>query len=190
VIFTGFSRFYSLKIQNIKRMKQKFFLLLLAASVMIPAANAQIERGTATLSSTFWGTGSGFFINITPETDKQVASTQVALGANGAYYIVRNLALTAGLYLNTQQSGKSDPVTTTSVALGAKYHFVRGFYGEVSYYSTKTGTKDAVTYGRLELGYDIYLNERFYIEPAGYYRMGLNDSSSKFGLSLGFGVAF
>jgi len=171
-------------------MKKKIYLIILAAIIMIPAANAQFQRGDVALSSTFWGSGSGLLINIVPETDSQTASSQVYLGADGAYYILRNLALTAGLYLNTTKYGKSDPVTTTAVSIGAKYHFIRGFYGELSYYSTKTGKKDAVTYGQLELGYDIFLNERFYIEPAGYYRMGLNDSSSKLGVLLGFGVVF
>ncbi|MDR1371023.1 MAG: hypothetical protein LBJ72_13010 [Dysgonamonadaceae bacterium] len=170
--------------------KQRLLLFILAAIAAIPAANAQMERGTFTISSTFWGTGSGMFINIAPETDKQYAYTQVSLGASGAYYIVRNFALKAGLYANTSKSGKSDPVTTTNVALGVKYHFVRGFYGELAYLNVKSGKSDAVTYGRLELGYDIFLNDIFYLEPAGYIRAGLNDSSSRFGISFGFGLAF
>jgi hypothetical protein len=171
-------------------MKQKIYLFVLAAIFTIPAANAQIERGTTTLSSTFWGSGTGFFINITPESDKQTPSTQVSLGGDVAYYIVRNLALKAGVYLNSSKYGKSDPSTTTVVALGAKYHFIGGFYGELSYYNTKSGKNDPVSYGQMNLGYDIYLNERFYLEPAGYFRTGLNDSSTKLGVMLGFGVAF
>jgi hypothetical protein len=171
-------------------MRRKLFLSVLAAIIAISAANAQMGRGTFTLSSTFWGTGSGLFINAVPETDNQTASTQVSLGANGAYYIVRNFALKAGLYVNTDKYGNSDPVTTTNVALGVKYHFVRGFYGELSYLNVKSGKKDAITYGRFELGYDIFLNDCFYLEPAAYIRAGLNDSSTKFGLALGFGVAF
>jgi hypothetical protein len=171
-------------------MKQKIYLLVLAAIFMIPAANAQIERGTVTLSSAFWGSGTGLFINIVPETDKQTASTQVSFGGDIAYYIVRNLALKGGIYLYSSKYGKSDPTTTTAVAIGAKYHFVGGFYGELSYYSTKSGKYDPVTYGQMNLGYDIYLNEHFYLEPAGYYRIGLNDSNSKLGVMLGFGVVF
>ena len=95
-------------------MKHKLILFVLAAIVAIPAANAQMERGTFALSSTFWGTGSGLFINIVPETDKQTASTQVTLGANGAYYIVRNLALKGGLYVNTSKSGQKLSPSQTS----------------------------------------------------------------------------
>ncbi|MDR2385423.1 MAG: hypothetical protein LBD80_07190 [Tannerella sp.] len=171
-------------------MKQKILLSIVTAIVMLPAANAQVERGTVTVSSTFWGSGTGLSINIVPETDKQTASTQATFGADGAFYIVRNFALTAGLYLNSSKYGSSDPVTSTVAAFGAKYHFVGGFYGELAYYNSKSGKNDAVTYGMLELGYDIYLNERFYLEPAGYYRMGLNDSVSRLGVMLGFGVAF
>jgi predicted porin len=162
----------------------------MAAVMVFSAANAQVERGTVILSSTFWGSGSGLFINIVPETDSQVASAQVNFGMRGAYYIVRNLALTAGLYLNSDKRGNSDPTTTTAFSAGVKYHFVRGFYGDLAYYSRKVGKNDGVSFGRFELGYDIYLNQYFYIEPAGYCLIGLNDSSSKFGASLGFGVAF
>ncbi|MDR1524817.1 MAG: hypothetical protein LBS79_06125 [Tannerella sp.] len=148
------------------------------------------EKGTVTLSSSFWGSATGFALNIVPETEKQTASTQASLGGDVGYYIVRNLALKAGVYVSSSKYGKSDPSTTTTVALGAKYHFVRGFYGELSCYNTKSGKSDPVTYGQMNLGYDIYLNDHFYLEPAGYCRVGLNDSSLKFGLLFGFGVAF
>jgi hypothetical protein len=155
------------------------------------SANGRMnERGTVTISSVFWGNATGLAINIVPETKKQTSSTQVSSSVDVGYYIVRDLALKAGVYIYTGKYGKSDPSTTTAVALGAKYHFVRGFYGELSAYSTKSGKSDPVTYGQMNLGYDIYLNDHFYLEPAGYYRVGLNDSSSKFGLLFGFGVAF
>jgi hypothetical protein len=170
--------------------KRKSGLFLLAAIAAIPAAHAQAERGTFTLSSTFWGTGSGLFVNIVPESDRQTESAEVSFGVDGAYYIIRKLALTAGLSADAYKYGSSDAVTTTSFALGVKYHFVRGFYGELAWLNTKPAKRDAVTYGRFELGYDIFLNNRFYLEPAGYIRAGLKDSSTEFGLALGFGVAF
>ncbi|MDR1406824.1 MAG: hypothetical protein LBJ23_02100 [Tannerella sp.] len=171
-------------------MKRKLCLFLLAATVAASAARAQMERGTFALSSTFWGTGSGLFVSVVPETDEQTGSVDVSLGARGAYYIVRKLALTAGLYADTYKYGKSDPTTATSISLGVKYHFIRGFYGELAWLNTKSGKSDAVTYGRLEVGYDIFLNNRFYLEPATYIRAGLNDSSTKLGAALGFGVVF
>jgi hypothetical protein len=171
-------------------MIKKIFLLIAAATLVILSAKAQTERGTVTISSNFWGSSSGFFINIVPETEKQNASTQVNLAGKGAFYILPNLALTAGLYIDGSKYGKSDPVTTVAASAGIKYHFVRGFYGELSYYNSKTGEKDGISYGRVELGYDIFLNKHFYIEPFGYYRAGLNSSSSKLGIGASFGVAF
>jgi hypothetical protein len=150
-------------------MKRKFILFITAVIVATSFANAQIARGTATISSTFYGSGSGFFINITPETDSQTAATSAYLNAKGAYYVARNLALTVGVSASSDKYGKSDPVTSTGMSLGVKYHFIRGFYGDLAYFSSKSGKKDALSYGRFELGYDIYITDYFYIEPAGYF---------------------
>ena len=90
-----------------------------------------------------------------------------------------------------------DAATTFGFGFGARYYLLKALYAGLAVAGAKvSGVEDFQGLFAFELGYDIFLNEHVFIEPALQVSKGVNLSSFEiadpitFGLSFGIGVKF
>jgi hypothetical protein len=172
---------------------KKFLLITLAALLGIATANAQIAKGTTIL----FATGSSLDLGYTSISDIDgynidLKTTNFGLTGNGAHFIIDNLAIVGGLgfnYSHYKWHGDSGNNNSIAFLAGLKYYFVKTAYGSASYRGSKSKESDFASAVHLEVGYDIFISDKVFLEPAVYYKKGFSDIiSSSFGVSFGIGV--
>jgi hypothetical protein len=174
----------------------KKLVLVLAAAFVATGAFAQFNRGdkflnarTTGLNFSSLGGGAG------------VGTTRFDLGVNGGYFLTHRLAadVTLGFdYLKVK--GDKEPGTSFTFGVGARYYFWNTLYGRLGFggntveeWDLLTGKKSTAFESALNLsvGYDLFLSEMVYFEPALYYNTSLGKvKANTFGLQLGLGVLF
>jgi hypothetical protein len=166
---------------------KKVFLFVLVAVFGIVSANAQFEKGKKTLS----GQATGFDFNYsTGENDYK--DLNVDLSIAGSYFVADKLAVVALVGLDTGKFGDNDAVTNFTFGVGARYYFYDALYGQLAYHGVKLQDEDLLNYANIEVGYDYYITDNVFFEPAIYFSKGFSDldKNSTFGLSIGIGVNF
>jgi hypothetical protein len=87
-----------------------------------------------------------------------------------------------------------DAVNSTGFGfgVGARYYFYQGLYAGLGYQGFKAKDIDLASYGNIQVGYDYYITDNVFFEPAVYFKKGFSkvDKSNEFGLSIGIGVNF
>jgi hypothetical protein len=172
---------------------KKMFLIMLVALLSATAVNAQFTKGGKTLS----GRLSGFdFEYDFADYDKMLA---VNLSIAGSYFVADNLAITAevGLFSSKYetkyaQQTYTDNSTNFTFGAGVRYYFSGGLYGGLAYTGILNNYGDYGSILHLEVGYDYYITDNVFFEPAIYYEPSLYGSNSRsaVGLSIGVGVKF
>ena len=185
---------------------KKVILIMLVAVLGISTASAQFEKGAKTLSANVTGLG----LDFTKVKDADDTQINFGLMAKGSYFVIDNLAVTAGLGFDYEKEGDYDS-SLFRFEVGGKYYFYQALYGGLAYEGSKAGkytvsepiegigvveaeiNPDMESWGKLEVGYTYYITENVFFEPALYYKMGFGDATkdiSKFGLAVGIGVNF
>jgi hypothetical protein len=123
--------------------------------------------------------------------------TEFDLNFGGAYFVIDKLALTGELQLGFSKATNIDATTAFGIGLGARYYFMKGLHAGLAIAGMKvTGVDDFQGAFAIEAGYDIFLNDRVFIEPGIQVSKEVNLSSFEiadpitFGISLGIGVKF
>jgi outer membrane protein OmpA-like peptidoglycan-associated protein len=123
--------------------------------------------------------------------------TEFSLAAGGGYFILDKLAITGEVQMGMSKMTDMDASTSFGLGLGARFYFMKGLYAGASIAgATMTGSDDIQGAFGAEAGYDIFLGEQVFIEPAMQISKGINLSSFEvadgitFGLALGIGVRF
>ncbi|MDR0798310.1 MAG: hypothetical protein LBN18_00910 [Dysgonamonadaceae bacterium] len=169
---------------------KKVILFMLVAVLGLTTANAQdhFKAGDKTLS----GQLTGFDFSYT-KIDKS-NKLNVDLSIYGSYFVIDNLAITAGVGINSEKQKDVDGTTGFNFSIGARYYFYDALYAGVAYKGYQSGEKDAKleSRARIEVGYDYYLSDNVFFEPAIYFEKGFGDIDklSQFGLAIGIGVNF
>ena len=161
---------------------------MLVAVLGVATANAQFEQGKKTLSANATGLGLDF------TKVKDVDDMQIDFGfrAKGSYFVIDNLAVTAGLGFGYTKMGDFNS-NAFNFEIGGRYYFYQALYGALAYEGSKAKDVDMESWGKLEVGYDFYITENVFFEPALYFKKGFGDATkdiSRFGLSVGIGVNF
>jgi opacity protein-like surface antigen len=166
---------------------KKVILLALIAIAGVATANAQFTKGSKTLFAK--STGLDFGITSIDGVDDSRISLDLSVG--GSYFVIDNLAITAGVGIQSQSFGDENE-TAFDFTIGAKYYFYKGLYAGLAYEGAKFEKLDLQSAGKIEVGYDWYLTDNVYFEPAVYFQKGFGDIDgiSQFGLSIGIGVNF
>jgi hypothetical protein len=129
--------------------------------------------------------------------------TEVALNFNavGGYFLADKFAVDALVGIGYAQSG--DPTSaarvkaaTLFVGAGVRYYPVANLFARVGY-NGKMESSKVISFINGKVGYDVFLSEKIFFEPAIYYEKCLNKSFFRsrgteniLGLSLGFGIRF
>jgi hypothetical protein len=166
---------------------KKVILVMAMAIVGVATMNAQFTKGGKTLS----GRLTGFDFGVTSHDGGGDATINVGLDINGSYFVADNFAITAGIGLNSWAQG-DDNSTDFGFNVGARYYFLGGLYGGLGYEGWKPNKGDLLSYGNVQVGYDYYITDNVFFEPAVYFSKGFSkgDKDSTFGLSIGIGVNF
>ncbi|MDR0864524.1 MAG: hypothetical protein LBO74_06280 [Candidatus Symbiothrix sp.] len=168
---------------------KKVILMMLVAVLGVATANAQFLKGGKTLS----GSLTGFDFGITNIDGVDDSRINVDLGINGSYFVIDNLAITAGVGLNSYKFGDFDG-TGFDFTVGARYYFWQALYGGLAYIGEKSPSEgsDFLSAGKIEVGYDYYITDNVFFEPAIFFKQGFGDKNkvNTFGLSIGIGVNF
>jgi hypothetical protein len=168
---------------------KKFLLITLVALLGIATANAQIAKGTTVLIAS----GSSLDLGYTSNSDTDLKTTGFGLTGVGAHFIIDNLAIVGGLgfdYIHYKWHGESENSNSIGFLAGLRYYFVKTAYGSALYSGSKSKGSDFASAVHLEVGYDIFISDKVFLEPAVYYGKGFSDSdkTSSFGVSFGIGV--
>jgi hypothetical protein len=167
---------------------KKVILMMTIAVFGFASANAQFEAGKKTLIAKSAGLDFGV---LKFKGDKE-SSIALNFGIEGSYFVADNFAVKAGFSIDSEKYG-DDSNTDFGFNIGAKYYLYKALYAGLSYEGHQPGYKDAdfLSYGKLEIGYDYYITDNVFFEPAIYFRQGFSKpESTKFGLSIGIGVNF
>lgn len=167
---------------------KKVILMAVIAILCMNTASAQFEKGSKTLSANVTGLNLGF----TSIKDADDTHIDFNIMAKGSYFIIDNLAITVGLGLAYQEIGDyNDHVFQFEV--GGRYYLYQGLYGALAYEGGKMRFSDLASFGKIEVGYDFYISENVFFEPAIYFEKGFGNTAkdiTRYGLAIGIGVNF
>jgi hypothetical protein len=167
---------------------KKVILMTVVALLGVTLVSAQTEAGKKTLVAK----SAGLDFGIQKFKGDDDSSIALNLGVEGSYFVIDNLAIKAGFVIDSEKYG-DDSETDFGFTVGGKYYFYKALYGGLSYEGYKPGYKgaDFLSYGKVEVGYDYYITDNVFFEPAIYFKQGFSKpESTQFGLSIGIGVNF
>jgi outer membrane protein OmpA-like peptidoglycan-associated protein len=123
--------------------------------------------------------------------------TDLSIEAGVAYFVLNKLALIGELQVGFSKVTDMDATSSFGLGIGARYYLVKELFAGVRIAGMKiSGVDDFHGAFGAELGYDFFLNDHVFFEPALQITKGINFSSFEladgmnFGLSLGFGIKF
>lgn len=168
-------------------------IMLVALSVSTVSAQSKFAKGGKTISANVTGLDLGF--NKTTDGGGFDDYINFDLSAKGSYFVIDNLAVSAGLGFGYGKWGKDNGDTNTNAfnfEVGGRYYFWNYLFGGLAYQGYKVKDIDYASYGRVDVGASLYISERVFFEPSIYFRQGFGDAdiNSKIGLSVGIGVNF
>lgn len=124
----------------------------------------------------------------------KASQTDFNLSVNGGYVFANKFAADATLGFDTWSVKDGVSSSTFTYGIGVRYYPVGNWFARVGF--DGAAIKDAdenPMYAGLTLGYDWFVSEKVFFEPAIYYKKGLNDKideTNNLGLQLGIGVRF
>ena len=163
---------------------KKIFTILCAATLSFSLA-AQTEAGNMII-----GTSSNLTYTSTSaaDCDDCDAINQLNLSLSYGYFVIDNLALSAGL--NMASIGD---MTTTTIGISGRYYMSSMFAQAGWATSSVTDVDESATTISLAAGYAHMLSDNISLEPMLMYNMNSFDgeaSSNAFGVRIGLGCYF
>ena len=166
----------------------KKFLIFSVIAMFVANVSAQNEQGSTLL----FGQTTNF--NFAYRSNEDAHLTTLQLGADCGYFVVKNLAITAGLGYKFQKQGYKDYSYGSGDSFftfdaGLRYYFVKQLFAGAGMMMA-TDFDEFAIYGGLEVGYDIYISQKVFFEPSINFFKGFSDidKSAAFGFSFGIGV--
>lgn len=125
------------------------------------------------------------------------SATSFDLGVNGGYFLSNRFAVDAALGFasaSAKVAGVKESTNAFTYGIGVRYYPISNLFAHVMFEGMSVKDADNnPSYAGIEVGYDFFLSDKVFFEPAVYYKKGLvkkADESNAIGLALGFGVRF
>lgn len=178
-------------------MKKAFLSVAIAAMVAV-SANAQNVFKKGDWLAGVQGTGLGFESHF---NDGSGGSRQYDAGVFGGWFLLDKLAfdVMAGFshtHIGTTGTPGSIKTSTFDFGGGVRYYPVGNLFARLGYHG-KTGTNRWAQYLGVKVGYDVFLSENVFIEPAVYWEKNMEKNwvidtgrENVLGLSIGIGMRF
>jgi opacity protein-like surface antigen len=172
----------------------KKVILLSAALVMIALAaatnaNAQgFRKGDWFLS----GQVSNLNMSYAVRSIDSLSSVQLNVAAHGGYFVSDKLAVDATLGVEYSKLERNRASSSFTFGAGVRYYPVGNLFAGIGYAGVKRNYSNHLdSYLMATVGYDLFLSEKVFFEPAVIYSNNLTKNPiHAFGLSLGVGVKF
>jgi outer membrane protein W len=167
----------------------KKLFTILCAGILTLGVSAQTEAGNMII-----GTSSNLTYTSTSvaDCDDCDATNNMALSLSYGYFVIDNLALSAGLNLTSMSVGDISTSTTT-IGLNGRY-YMSGMFAQAGWATTAVKDVDvSVSAISLGAGYAHMLSDNISLEPMLMYLMNSADGesvSSTFGVRIGLGCYF
>jgi len=171
---------------------KKWILLAIVSITGLNVLNAQnFQQGDKAIAARVSNLDLNFI-----KWDGENTGVNINFGLMGDYFLIDNLALTAGFDFNYARNAQKRVEKSLLGEIGCKYYFWKYIYGGVFY----QGFYDLARLnnrGKVEIGATCYIADNVFITPAIYFLRGEHAFSTKnvemysqFGLSVSFGVNF
>jgi hypothetical protein len=161
-------------------------IVLIAAVLVLSAsvASAQFAKGDAFLSGNVTG------LDFSRSSLDGYSVTNLGLQAAGGYFLSDVIALEATLGGNFIKAKDVKANKSFTYGIGARAYATENFFAGVGLRGIKDDGNNL--YLGIQAGYDYFISEKVFFEPALYFQKGLSkiDKSNTFGLKLGIGVKF
>jgi opacity protein-like surface antigen len=113
------------------------------------------------------------------------------INAGTGYFLTDKFAVEAGLGLNYSKFEDSDANSSLGFNAGVRYYPVDNLFARFGYSGSVKKDADMSSSLQVKVGYDWFLSDKVFFEPAVFYTNSLDKyGSQNFGLSLGAGVKF
>jgi opacity protein-like surface antigen len=118
------------------------------------------------------------------------SATALSLNVGGGYFLSDKFALEAGL-----GTAIVEDANAFSFGLGARYYPYKNLFASLGYSGMKVEDFDIESNLALTVGYDLFISDKVFFEPAVFYQKNINKKSdggglNTIGLSVGIGVKF
>jgi hypothetical protein len=125
------------------------------------------------------------------------STTSLELSAGGGYFVLDRLAVSGEIAIGVAKATNVDAATSFGLGLGARYYLFKGLFAGVAAGGSKvSGYDDIQGFFGGELGYDIFVTDHVFFEPAlhvskDFILDGFEMADGiTFGLSFGIGIKF
>ena len=167
----------------------KKLFTILCASVLTLGLSAQTEAGNMII-----GTSSNltYTSESAADCDDCDALSSMALSLSYGYFVIDNLALSAGLNFSSMSMGDASS-STTSIGLSGRYYMSSMFAQAGWATSSMTDVDASATTISIAAGYAHMLSDNISLEPMVMYNMNSFDGealSNTFGIRIGLGCYF
>jgi opacity protein-like surface antigen len=169
---------------------KKGILLVMATVLVAMGANAQnFGKGDRFLGARSTGLGfSHAFGNNVP------SDTNINLDGYGGWFLSDKFAVDALLGFNINKVSDLNSSASYNLGVGVRYYPVGNLFARVGYNALIRNNDDTglISDATATVGYDLFLNDNIYFEPAVFYQKNIANDGGKntLGLSLGLGIKF
>lgn len=191
-------------------MKKLMYVIMAVCSFGLANAQEKTDNSQDQTNKGKWlieaNTGFGNGLGSTSMDVKTInGKTSYNIGAEGGYFIMKNLALKVGLGfggaplgINNYETDRSETsyINAAAIKLGAKYYILNKFPVELSC----TAQSDSAPYRKfgsyisssvgIQAGYALFLGKNISIEPGIRYNKSISNSTDNLELNVGFALHF
>ncbi len=166
-------------------MKKLLIVTLAAVGVAVGAKAQNFEKGDWMIRADVSN------LQLTQSFSDGFSLTSFDVGVNAGYFLTNRFAVEAALGLDYSKIKGADGVADFSFGADARYYPVGNLFAKVGYYGSVIEDSGVISYLGAWVGYDLFLSENVFLEPAVLYTRRLVEGGmNNLGLSLGFGVRF
>ncbi len=166
-------------------MKKLLFMSLAAVAVAASASGQNFEKGDWMLKADVSN------LQLSHAFNDGFSATSFRVGADVGYFLANRFAVDASLGLDYSKMEGMDTSSDFSFGAGVRYYPVGNLFARAGYNGSVSRGSDVTSFLGATIGYDLFLSEKVFFEPAIVYAKHLAEGgSNSLGLSLGFGFRF
>jgi len=164
-------------------------LLLTVAVVAMAAVSAQAQNFKK--GDWYFGAHSTSLVLQHRSTDSW-SGTDFDMNAIGGWFFANKFSVDGMVGFDYAKAKNAAASHFLNLGAGVRYYPVGNLFARLGYFGqVSTRADHMLSYLNAKIGYDLFLSEKVFFEPAVYYEKQLGDASENiFGLSLGIGVKF
>lgn len=120
------------------------------------------------------------------------SASNLDLSAAGGYFFTDKFTVDAMAGIDYAKIKGADGVNAFNFGAGIRYYPLGNLFARIGYNGQARTDVDLISYIDAKVGYDLFLSDRIFFEPAVYYEKNITKGAKQniLGLSVGFGFSF